>query len=53
MYKSSQPRPQGLLVFQYGGGRREDPATAILENEKTLRTRFKSSYLQSADFHLF
>ena len=22
-----QPRPQGLLVFQYGGGRREDPGT--------------------------
>ena len=21
-----QPRPQGLLAFQYGGGRREDPA---------------------------
>ena len=23
----SQPRPQGLLTFQYGGGRREDPGT--------------------------
>ena len=23
----SQPRPQGLLAFQYGGGRREDPGT--------------------------
>ena len=22
-----QPRPQGLLAFQYGGGRREDPGT--------------------------
>ena len=24
---SIQPRPQGLLAFQYGGGRREDPGT--------------------------
>ena len=24
---STQPRPQGLLAFQYGGGRREDPGT--------------------------
>ena len=24
---SGQPRPQGLLAFQYGGGRREDPGT--------------------------
>ena len=24
---SAQPRPQGLLAFQYGGGRREDPGT--------------------------
>ena len=24
---SSQPRPQGLLAFQYGGDRREDPGT--------------------------
>ena len=23
----SQPRPQGLLAFQYGSGRREDPGT--------------------------
>ena len=23
----SQPRPQGLLAFQYGGGKREDPGT--------------------------
>ena len=23
----TQPRPQGLLAFQYGGGRREDPGT--------------------------
>ena len=23
----AQPRPQGLLAFQYGGGRREDPGT--------------------------
>ena len=22
-----QPRPQGLLAFQYGGGKREDPGT--------------------------
>ena len=22
-----QPRPQGLLAFQHGGGRREDPGT--------------------------
>ena len=22
-----QPRPQGLLAFQYGGGRRKDPGT--------------------------
>ena len=22
-----QPRPQGLLAFQYGGDRREDPGT--------------------------
>ena len=22
-----QPRPQGLLAFQYGGSRREDPGT--------------------------
>ena len=34
---NDQPRPQGLLVFQYGGGRRY--AAAILENEKTLGTR--------------
>ena len=26
-YRWSQPRPQGLLAFQYGGGRREDPGT--------------------------
>ena len=25
--KHYQPRPQGLLAFQYGGGRREDPGT--------------------------
>ena len=25
--KSNQPRPKGLLAFQYGGGRREDPGT--------------------------
>ena len=25
--KREQPRPQGLLAFQYGGGRREDPGT--------------------------
>ena len=25
--KHCQPRPQGLLAFQYGGGRREDPGT--------------------------
>ena len=24
---SSQPRPQGLLAFQYGGGSGEDPGT--------------------------
>ena len=24
---SNQPRPQGLLAFQYGGSRREDPGT--------------------------
>ena len=24
---SGQPRPQGILAFQYGGGRREDPGT--------------------------
>ena len=30
-----QPRPQGLLAFQYGGG-------AILENEKTLGTRLRT-----------
>ena len=24
---ATQPRPQGLLAFQYGGGRREDPGT--------------------------
>ena len=23
----TQPRPQGLLAFQYGGGMREDPGT--------------------------
>ena len=23
----AQPRSQGLLAFQYGGGRREDPGT--------------------------
>ena len=32
---SSQPRLQGLLAFQYDGGRR----AAILESEKTLGTR--------------
>ena len=26
-HSDSQPRPQGLLAFQYGGGRREDPGT--------------------------
>ena len=26
-FRGSQPRPQGLLAFQYGGGRREDPGT--------------------------
>ena len=26
-YPTRQPRPQGLLAFQYGGGRREDPGT--------------------------
>ena len=31
-----QPRPQGLLVFQYGGD--------ILQNEKTLVIRLKSFY---------
>ena len=39
-----QPRPQSLLAFQYGGGRREDvfsPAAAILESEKTLGTRLR------------
>ena len=25
--EKSQPRPQGLLAIQYGGGRREDPGT--------------------------
>ena len=24
---NTQPRPQGLLAFQYGGGRRKDPGT--------------------------
>ena len=46
-----QPRPQGLLGFQYGGGRqREDPflpANAIFKTEETLGTkmgrRFQSS----------
>ena len=40
-----QPRPQGLLVFQYGGGRREDPGTqqshvtfGIPQRTHTLRT---------------
>ena len=27
LYRATQPRPQGLLAFQYGGGRREDPGT--------------------------
>ena len=26
----SQPRPQGLLVFQYGGGKREDPRNDVV-----------------------
>ena len=26
----SQPRPQGLLVFQYGGGKREDPGNDVV-----------------------
>ena len=26
--RPNQPRPQGLLAFQYGGGRREDPGIA-------------------------
>ena len=39
----SQPRPQGLLAFQYDGG--SCPATPILENEKTLGTRlFRSGF---------
>lgn len=38
---TSQPRPQGLLLFQYGDGKRKVffPAAAILEREKTLGTR--------------
>ena len=38
---TSQPRPQGLLLFQYGDGKRKVffPAAAILESEKTLGTR--------------
>ena len=30
-----KPRPQGLLAFQYGGGRREDPGT-----QQNSRDRF-------------
>ena len=32
---TEQPRPRGLLAFQYSGGRR----AAILESEKILGTR--------------
>ena len=28
-YVRTQPRPQGLLVLQYGGGGREDPGTQL------------------------
>ena len=26
---SLQPRPQGLLAFQYGGGKRKDPGDKV------------------------
>ena len=37
--KRPQPRPQGLLAFQYGGAF----GAAILESEKTLGTRLKAT----------
>ena len=51
---SHQPRPQGLLAFQYGGGRKEDfsLAVAILKKKKTLGTRLASHQIIS-DLHLF
>ena len=55
LFKSShkregQPRPQGLLAFQHGGGRRAEKtlfshAAAILESEKTLGTRLRCVFL--------
>ena len=51
---SHQPRLQGLLAFQYGGGRKEDfsPAADILEKKKTLGTRLASHQIIS-DLYLF
>ena len=50
-----QRRPQGLLAFQYGGGRSEDvfsTAAARLESEKTLGTRlFLPLRFQTPDVH--
>ena len=30
--RACQPRPQGLLAFQYGGGSGEDPGTRLCLN---------------------
>ena len=32
--RPNQPRPQGLLAFQYGGGRREDPPWHSLRSKR-------------------
>ena len=36
-----QPRPQGLLAFQYGGGRREDPGTQQKSREWFVHGEWK------------
>ena len=30
----TQPRPQGLLAYQYGGGKQEDPGDEVANNHK-------------------
>ena len=36
-----QPRPQGLLAFQYGGGRREDPGTQQKSRDRFVHGEWK------------
>ena len=37
----TQPRPQGLLAFQYGGGRREDPGTQQKSRDRFVHGEWK------------